>query len=111
MEKIVLIGSGNVATQLAGIFVEKGMKIGQVYSHTLEHAEILAHIVNCDAIDDLNKIRQDADLYIIAVKDDVIEEVAANLNLPGKTVVHTSGSVSLEAIKNISDHTGVFYPL
>jgi len=111
MEKIVLIGSGNVATQLASIFIEKGLQITQVYSHSLARAEALAKAINCEGISDLNKLRKDADLYIIAVKDDAIAEVAANLRLPGKTVVHTSGSIALDTIKSISDQTGVFYPL
>ena len=111
MEKIVLIGSGNVATMLADVFIEKGLQIAQVYSHSLEHAEALAKAINCEGISDLNKLRKDADLYVIAVKDDAIAEVAANLRLPGKTVVHTSGSIALDTIKNISEKTGVFYPL
>lgn len=111
IEKIVLIGSGNVATQLAGVFPEKGMQIVQVYSPNLDHAETLAIRSGCAATNLLSNIRQDADLYVIAVKDDAISEINKKLRLPGKMVVHTSGSVGLSAIRNISEKSGVFYPL
>ncbi len=111
IEKIVLIGSGNVATQLARLFIQKGLNILQVYSLHLEHAQQIANSTQSGAIDSIDNIRKDADLYIIAVKDDVIPEMNARLRLPGKTVVHTSGAVHLEAINQISTNTGVFYPL
>ncbi len=111
IEKIVLIGSGNVATELAVIFIQKGLKIVQVYSPNLKNAELLASASGCDATNILLDIREDADLYIIAIKDDAISELNTGLRLPGKIVVHTSGSAGLNAIQNISDKTGVFYPL
>jgi predicted short-subunit dehydrogenase-like oxidoreductase (DUF2520 family) len=50
-------------------------------------------------------------MYIIAVKDDVIDEVAKKIKLNNKLVVHTSGSTALHVLKNTSNHYGVFYPL
>ena len=112
IQKITLIGSGNVATQLAGAFMDKGIQIIQVYSLHLNNARILASKIGCEASNDLAKLNQDADLYIIAVKDDAISSLnEGNFRMRGKTVVHTSGSAGLDAINHISDKTGVFYPL
>jgi len=111
IEKVVLIGSGNVATQLAHLLIQKGLDILQVYSLHIDPAKQLAAFAESEAIDSIDGIRKDADLYIIAVKDDTINEINARLRLPGKLVVHTSGAVNLESISQVSDNTGVFYPL
>jgi predicted short-subunit dehydrogenase-like oxidoreductase (DUF2520 family) len=112
IKNIVLIGSGNVATQLASVFVAKGVNILQVYSYHAAHAETLANIIGCRPTADLGKLNKDADLYIIAVKDDAISTLNDRLlRLHNKLVVHTSGSVPLGAIDRISERTGVFYPL
>ena len=39
--KIIFLGSGNLATRLSLEMYRKGMRIGQVYSHTPENAERL----------------------------------------------------------------------
>jgi predicted short-subunit dehydrogenase-like oxidoreductase (DUF2520 family) len=111
IKKVVLIGSGNVATQLANVFVEKGIEILQVYSPNLNHAKNLASVLRCEPIDDLDHIDQEADLYLIAVKDDAITAINDKLRLHGKIAVHTSGSAGLSEISSISNKTGVFYPL
>ena len=59
--------------------------------------------------DDLNSLLE-ADLYIIAVSDAVIAEIAAQLPFKNRLVVHTAGSVSLNALDD-NNRKGVFYPL
>ncbi len=59
-------------------------------------------------MDDINR---SADLYIIAVKDEAIREVALSLKIGEKLIVHTSGSTSLQVLDGVSAHTGVLYPL
>lgn len=111
IQNIVMIGSGNVATHLAEVFYWKGKKISQVYSRDPEHAKQLANKVGSEAIDDLFSLTTDADLYIIAVPDKSIEEVAGKLLLKDKLLVHTSGSVAMEALSGASLNYGIFYPL
>jgi len=111
LETIVLIGSGNVATQLAIAFYAKGLKIEQVYSLDINHAKQLAVHVNSPATDNLKDIYPEADLYIVAVKDDAIAEINAGLRLPGRMVVHTSGSADVDALGAVSLTGGAFYPL
>ncbi|MFD2288433.1 DUF2520 domain-containing protein [Pedobacter petrophilus] len=109
--KIVLLGSGNVATHLAQAFVAKGEEIVQVFSQNLNNAKILTDGVGGEPIDDLAAINYTADLYIIAVKDDAIESIANGLSLVNGLVVHTSGTTDLHTLSSKVKHAGVFYPL
>ena len=108
---IVLLGSGNVATHLGRAFKMAGQTIVQVWSPTLENATELADSVAAQATADLEDINTNADIYIIAIKDDVIREVAMALKLEDKLIVHTSGTTGLEALSGCSERTGVLYPL
>ncbi|HTB33114.1 MAG TPA: DUF2520 domain-containing protein [Bacteroidia bacterium] len=110
LQKIVFIGSGNVATSLSES-LKKNHEIIQVYSRTLANASKLGKKLHCSFTDDLKKISQDADLYIIAVKDDAIAEVCKKLSLPDKMVIHTSGSTALNVLKQVSDKYGVLWPM
>lgn len=109
--RITIIGSGNVATHLAAAFKNAGHVIVQVYSRDLQSASLLAYHVRAEAIDNLNKINPETDLFVIAVKDDAIETVASALAKYQKLVVHTSGATDLQALLNHTKNAGVFYPL
>ncbi|QXU42635.1 Rossmann-like and DUF2520 domain-containing protein [Pedobacter sp. D749] len=109
--KIVLLGSGNVATHLAKALKSKGEEIVQVYSQNLDNATLLAQSIATEAIDDLNKIKQNGDLYIISVKDDAIESVAKSLKNVTGLVVHTSGTTDINILSSQVTKAGVFYPL
>ena len=111
IKKITLIGSGNVAYNLGNTFVEHDFEVVEVYSRTLSNAKSLSKKLNANSTDNLSKINTDSDLYVIAVKDDAIEQVAEQLDLKGKLVVHTSGSVGIEMLKNASRNYGSLYPL
>ncbi|HEY3370124.1 MAG TPA: F420-dependent NADP oxidoreductase [Prolixibacteraceae bacterium] len=112
IETVVIIGAGNLATQLALALTRKGIKIKQVYSRTLEPAEELARKVNADFTNDLSSLITDADLYFLSVKDSAIEEVISNLPLDqNRLLVHTAGSIPMQVLKNSTNQYGVFYPL
>jgi len=109
--KIVLLGSGNVATHLAKALKSKGEEIVQVYSQNLDNAILLAQSIATESIGDLNEIKQNADLYIISVKDDAIESVAKSLKNVTGLVVHTSGTTDINILSSQVTKAGVFYPL
>ncbi|MBL7743724.1 MAG: DUF2520 domain-containing protein [Chitinophagaceae bacterium] len=108
---IVMIGSGNVAAVLGRKFKAAGHDILQVVSRNASVATKLAYEWDTESSNYISLITKTADVYIIAVPDDVIEELAAELKLPGKVVAHTAASVSKDVLKNITAHYGVFYPL
>ena len=109
--RITLIGSGNVATHLGAAFKNAGHHIVQVFSRNADHAALLAYHLKADAISNFNDISPETDLFVISVKDDVIEEVASALSVHHKPLVHTSGATPLASLQKYSDRAGVFYPL
>ena len=108
MIEVVILGAGNVAFHLFRAFSEaENTRVIQVYNHLEENLNYFKDYTNTtNRISDLKS----ADFYLLALKDDVIADVAHNLkDLPG-IVLHTSGAVSLNALENLSNF-GVFYPL
>ena len=74
-----MIGSGNLATQLAIQLKKNKFLIKQVYSRNLTNAKSLASLLNTEYTNNLSKLF-DADLTIIATKDSAIEEVLTKIN-------------------------------
>ena len=109
--KIVFLGAGNVATNLAMALKKKGHEIVQVYSKTEQSAETLARKTVSEAITRLNRLVHDADIYILSVKDDAIQQVLQDFPVKQGFLVHTAGSVSMDVLKDHVQHYGVFYPL
>lgn len=109
---VVLLGSGNVATHLGGALLTAGHRVVQVYSPTKAHAKTLAHTLNAGAIDDLTTVEAYADVYIIAVKDDAIAAVIAQLpSFLRGVVIHTAGSVDIGIFATHVANYGVLYPV
>lgn len=112
IENVVIIGAGNLATQLAWSLFEKGIQVKQVYSRKIESALELAKKVNASSTNDLAQLFPEADLYVIAVKDSAIQEILENLRLGNdQLIVHTAGSVPMGVLEGFSNNYGVFYPL
>ena len=109
--RITIIGSGNVATHMAAAFKNAGHIIVQVYSRNVQNAALLAYHVKAEPIDQLDEINPQTDVFIIAVKDDIIGILAEQLAPWQKLMVHTSGATDLYTLLAFSDNVGVFYPL
>jgi len=108
MLKVVVIGSGNVAQHVIIAFKKAvGMELVQVFARDKNS---LSHLLYTDVITSDYSQLITADLYIIAVSDYAIVDVSSRLQLADKLVVHTSGSVAMEAL-NDKNRKGVFYPL
>jgi len=108
---VVILGSGNVATHLAKALKAEGENVVQVYSQNLDNAKLLATEIGADAIANYTNLISTADLYIISVKDDAINEVAAQLKNVKGLVVHTSGTTDINVLSKHGLKSGVFYPL
>lgn len=109
--RITLIGSGNVATHLGAALKNAGHQIVQVYSPNLQNAALLAYHIKSEAIDNLELINTDTDIFIVAVKDAAIEQIAHKLSIHNKPVVHTSGATGLATLLAFCKKAGVLYPL
>lgn len=108
---IVIVGAGNLATSLTLALSQAGHSIKAVFSRTIEHAAELADKVHAIPCDDISQLPAHADIYIVAVKDDVISQVAKGVRecSPDALIVHTAGTVSVKALPK--GRRGVFYPM
>lgn len=112
MKKIVIIGSGNVASHLAKGFIHNGCDVVQIYSRTMTNAARLADDIDgAEAIDSLDKIVSDADLYLISVADGAVDQIVKSMPHVNGIVAHTSGSIPLSTLALASSSTAVLYPL
>ena len=109
--KIVIIGSGNVATHFIKLLIKKGHEIVQLVGRNEETLKKISLKYLISYVTDFKLINPNADIYLICVSDDEIEKVAKQIKLNDKIVLHTSGSVSLKTIQKSSLNTGVLYPL
>lgn len=111
--KIALIGAGNVATHLGQALKEKGHTICQVYSRTELSAGTLAARLGCAFTTSLEEVTEEAELYIVSVKDAVMEEMIPVLvtRNPQALFVHTAGSMPQNVWQGYAERYGVVYPM
>lgn len=107
--RITFIGSGNVATHLALAMYNRGHIIGQIWSRDIDHAQLLACRVGAEPIDNFEQLQTNSNIYIISVTDDALPEVASALSLNNALVLHTSGSVPMDVLRNSSTRYGVIW--
>lgn len=107
---VTILGAGNVATQLALALRKAGHTIVQIFNRSNNVGQDLAHTVGASFTSDARHL-QPADVYLIAVKDDAIADVASLLKIGEKTVAHTSGTKTKELLSFCSANYGTFYPL
>lgn len=108
---IVIIGTGNVANILGRKLRTAGHRIVQVFGRNPSAASELAYTLDTESTNYWSMLNKNAEVYLIAISDVGIKEVAEHLQLPGKIVVHTAGAVGKEVLGKISKRYGVFYPL
>lgn len=111
INKVVILGAGNLATQLAIALNDAGVNIMQVYSRTIQSASILADKVSSIPLTEVKDLAVGADLYIFALSDKALQPVLDQLSIPIGNVVHTAGSIPMDVFDNYAECYGVFYPL
>lgn len=108
--RILLIGSGRVATHLAEQLTLNGAEIPLVVSRSSENAQILAAKIGAIAQNFLPENTNDFDFIILSVSDNAYETFVCQLTENKKSIiVHTSGSVEMDVFKSLPNH-GVLYP-
>lgn len=108
MISVVILGAGNVGTHLfKGFKKTDEVSVIQWYNRSLSTIQPYGHLV--DITDNLNTLKE-ADVYIIAVSDDIISNLSSKLPFENRLVVHTSGSASVYDL-DMKLKRGVLYPL
>lgn len=107
--KISIIGTGNVGYHLYKAFVQEGRDIEKIISRNPEKVPSELK-VKAGSYDDISKLK--SEVIILAVKDDVIEELTNQYEFPKEaTLAHTSGATSINVFEGKIINYGVFYPL
>jgi len=109
--RVVIIGAGNVASVFGRLISAANHEIIQVYSRSISSAQSLGKEFGCSFVDNLEAVDLTADIYILAITDNALQNIQDSLFLGDKLVVHTAGSVSKKVLSNISSQYGVMYPL
>ena len=111
--RIVMIGSGNLATQLALALKDAGQEIVQIFSRTEAHAQMLAEQIGCPYTTAADAILCDADVYILSVKDDALSALAAAVcsSRQQGLFLHTAGSMPMQLFQGHALQYGVLYPM
>lgn len=108
MISIVLFGTGNLATHLfQALLKAEKFKVVQVYNHKPESLVFFKEKTNTTS--NFAEVVP-ADIYLIALKDDVIQELAQKLMYKKALVLHTSGATPMNVLSSF-ERFGVFYPL
>ncbi len=108
MNKILIIGAGNVATNVGLGLKQAGYEIAGCYSPSIESARLLANNLDCLLVNNLQQLPTH-DLLLVCVPDAAIADVITQLPNTSN-IAYTSGTVSLDELPN-THKTGVFYPL
>lgn len=116
---IAIVGPGRAGSALARALHAAGYPIAAVAGRDPEHVRTLAAELGASAFTTVAAAVDSAELTILAVPDDVIAPLAAELpdslcSAAGKAVVHLSGAqdrTPLQPLRGVSVRTGVFHPL
>ncbi|WP_312341493.1 Rossmann-like and DUF2520 domain-containing protein [Chryseobacterium binzhouense] len=103
----VIIGSGNVAYHLAKAFKQNNIPLSQIFGRNENELQKISD--ELDIPYSTQKL-EDADLYIISVSDQSIEEVSKIISKKNCLVAHTSGSLPKEILAG-EYRKSSFYPL
>ena len=110
---VVCLGAGRMAHHLMPALQHAGCNIVQVYNRTHWPSVLLAQKLHSSShVTDLGQVVRDADLYVLALSDDAIQEIAQQLerlhDIQG-IGVHCSGVFGIDILP--FENRAVFYPL
>ncbi len=109
--KIVIIGSGNVATVLGRLIKKAGHDIVQIASRNAGTVKLLGDEMGCAFTTNFSEIQKVADLYLVAMSDAALNGLPETFKLNDQLIVHTAGAVSKDVLKKISSKYGIMYPM
>lgn len=112
--QVSIIGSGNLAWHLAPALDNTDFAVREVYSRNPAHAAALVEKLYEGYVKaSLDFSTSTSRIFILAVTDDVIEDIVQEIILPADAIlVHTSGSRPLSVLGfAATPNIGVFYPL
>lgn len=107
---VVIIGTGHVASVLGRELIHKGHRILCVWGRDHKRAAELAKEWGTVAVSALQELPQRADMYLLAVSDSAIGELAAQISKREGMLVHHAGAVPAHVLSGASSY-GVLWPI
>lgn len=104
-----IIGSGNIAHYIGIRCKEAGRRIDEVISTNEETGLALANKLGANFLNDYSKSK--ASTFLLAVPDDAIRGFATSDFFKEKKVIHTSGSIGLHELENLSENVACIWPI
>lgn len=103
MEKIAIVGAGNVGKVLGYALKNKGYKLSGAFARTEKSRETVAQLLCCPVYSEPEKAVIGADIIFITTPDRVIKEICdylaqRNSFIKGQIVLHTSGAHSSQIL-------------
>ena len=111
---VTIIGAGNVAWHLAPALDNAGIVVKEIFSRDIRRArELTSRLYQAVATSSLDFSSSSSELFIVAVPDAAIEDIAREVILPDYAIIaHTSATMPLQALEFAGTSClGVFYPL
>lgn len=111
---VTFIGSGNLAWHLAPALDNTDFAVKEVYSRNVKNSsDLVEKLYEAKTKVTLDFSISPSKIFIIAVTDDAIGEIAQEIILPPNAILaHTSGSQPLSILaQSGTPNFGVFYPL
>lgn len=108
LPSVVIVGAGNVGWVLGCALQGAGVPIVAVYNRGKERAQELSERLGCSAYSGEAYPLEEADVYLVAVRDEECEAVCARFAREDVVVAHTSGATPCPQLQGLMG--GVFYP-
>jgi predicted short-subunit dehydrogenase-like oxidoreductase (DUF2520 family) len=110
MNKITILGAGNVGSHLSIAFSQAGHEV-VLWNRTPHKSAEIANNHRVSQLAHISHIEQSTDMVIICVNENAIDHICTEIPPFNGILVHTAGSVHVEALQKFSHKHGVIYPL
>lgn len=111
VKEVVLVGTGNVSWHLAKSLTKAGVHVTEIIGRNAEKAKEIADTINTGFTTDFASAQNIDGVYLLAVNDASITEVAKQIYKPRRILVHCAGGVNINNIIFDNNKAGVFYPI
>ena len=109
--RIVFLGAGNLAVRLSLALKSAHFNVVQVFNRSENPAKELAKQLGAEFTTSPSGVINDADIYMLALADSAWDDVLPKVDFKNNLIVHSSGSMPLDALRPYSENIGVLYPL
>jgi predicted short-subunit dehydrogenase-like oxidoreductase (DUF2520 family) len=107
-----IIGTGHMAWFIGNRLVAARHHCNGVFGRNVTALQELSEALLCEKHGDLKAAKQtEADVCFIAVSDNAVQSIADQLSYKKTVLIHTSGAVSIDAIKKAAPDTAVLWPV